>query len=124
VGGKIDQLRVVGLPGNPQGEVAFYWSERKPLVVGDAVIGNPPRQLRLLRESVMDEPARLRVSMRQLLSLDFDTLLVGDGAVCSLRGEGASAGAGSRVFEVEADESGRFIGAGPRVSPMLSVNLP
>jgi hypothetical protein len=28
----------------------------------------------------MDEPARLRESVRQLLSLDFDTLLVGEGA--------------------------------------------
>jgi hypothetical protein len=28
---------------------------------------------------VMDEPARLRESVRQLLALEFDTLLVGDG---------------------------------------------
>jgi hypothetical protein len=27
----------------------------------------------------MDEPARLRESVRQLLALEFDTLLVGDG---------------------------------------------
>jgi len=27
----------------------------------------------------MDDPARLRASVRQLLELDFDTLLVGDG---------------------------------------------
>ena len=49
------------------------------MIVGDAVIGNPPGQLSLLRERVMDDPARLRRSVAQLLSLDFDTILVGDG---------------------------------------------
>src|SRR5258705_3455991 len=48
--------------------------------VGDAVIGNPPGQCGLLREKVMDDPARLRRSVRQLLGLDFDVLLFGDGA--------------------------------------------
>jgi glyoxylase-like metal-dependent hydrolase (beta-lactamase superfamily II) len=48
--------------------------------VGDAVIGNPPGQCGLLREKVMDDPARLRQSVRNLLELDFDTLLFGDGA--------------------------------------------
>ncbi len=49
------------------------------LIVGDAVIGNPPGHCGLLRELVMDDPARLRDSVRRLLDLDFDTLLVGDG---------------------------------------------
>ncbi|MBI2319337.1 MAG: hypothetical protein HYU75_20650 [Betaproteobacteria bacterium] len=61
-------------------KIAFYWSERKTLFVGDAVIGNPPGRCALLREQVMDDPARLRQSVRELLALDFDTLLVGDGA--------------------------------------------
>jgi hypothetical protein len=43
------------------------------------VIGNPPGQCGLLREKVMDDPARLRESVRNLLELDFDTLLFGDG---------------------------------------------
>ena len=38
-----------------------------------------------LRAQVLDDPARLRESVRQLLSLDFDTLLVGDGE-CVLHG--------------------------------------
>jgi glyoxylase-like metal-dependent hydrolase (beta-lactamase superfamily II) len=59
--------------------VAFLWPERKTLIVGDAVIGNPPGHLSLLRERVMDDPARLRHSVTQLLALDFDTILVGDG---------------------------------------------
>ena len=52
---------------------------RRLLLVGDAVIGNPPGELSLLRERVMDDPPLLRRSVRQLLELDFDTLLVGDG---------------------------------------------
>lgn len=79
VGGKIGPLTVIGVPGKSVGEVAFHWQERRLLIVGDAVVGNPPGQLGLLREKVMDEPARLRESVQQLLALEFDTLLVGDG---------------------------------------------
>ena len=43
------------------------------------MIGNPPGRLSLLRERVMDEPARLLASVRRLLELDFDALMVGDG---------------------------------------------
>ena len=35
--------------------------------------------LELIREAVMDDPPPLRESVRNLLQLDFDTLLVGDG---------------------------------------------
>ena len=69
----------IGVSGKSPGEVAFLWPARKVLIVGDAVIGNPPGQLSMLRESVMDDPARLRRSVQQLLALDFDTILVGDG---------------------------------------------
>jgi glyoxylase-like metal-dependent hydrolase (beta-lactamase superfamily II) len=79
VGDKIGPLTLIGVPGKSAGEVAFHWPERRLLIVGDAVVGNPPGRLGLLREKVMDEPARLRESVRQLLALEFDTLLVGDG---------------------------------------------
>ena len=78
-GEKIGALEVIGVPGKSPGEVALLWPERKALIVGDAVVGNPPGQLSLLREKVMDDPARLRRSVQQLLELDFDTILVGDG---------------------------------------------
>jgi len=78
-GERIGPLEVIGVSGKSPGEVAFLWPERKTLIVGDAVVGNPPGQLSLLRERVMDDPARLRRSVRQLLALDFDTILVGDG---------------------------------------------
>ena len=47
--------------------------------MGDAVVGNPLGGLGLLPEKVLDEPARLRESVRQLLLLEFDMLLVCDG---------------------------------------------
>ena len=75
----IGPLSVVGAPGKSSGEVALHWPERHLLIVGDVVIGNPPGRCGLLPERVMDEPPRLRDSVRSLLDLDFDTLLVGDG---------------------------------------------
>jgi len=79
VGERVGPLMVVAVPGKSPGEVALHWPERKILIVGDAVIGNPPGRCGLLREQVMDDPARLRESVRNLLAIDFDTLLFGDG---------------------------------------------
>jgi glyoxylase-like metal-dependent hydrolase (beta-lactamase superfamily II) len=78
-GEKIGALEVIGVSGKSPGEVALLWPERKCLIVGDAVVGDPPGHLKLLREKVMDDPSRLRRSIQQLLTLDFDTILVGDG---------------------------------------------
>ena len=80
VGAQIGPLAIVAVPGKSPGEVALHWPERALLIVGDAVIGNPPGHCGLLRDKVMDDPARLRQSVRKLLDLEFDTLLVGDGA--------------------------------------------
>jgi glyoxylase-like metal-dependent hydrolase (beta-lactamase superfamily II) len=80
VGETVGPFTIVAVPGKSPGEVAFHWPERKLLIVGDAVIGNPPGHCGLLREKVMDDPARLRQSVRGLLDLDFDILLFGDGA--------------------------------------------
>jgi glyoxylase-like metal-dependent hydrolase (beta-lactamase superfamily II) len=79
VGERVGPLVVVGVSGKSPGEVALHWPDRKILIVGDAVIGNPPGRCSLLREQVMDDPARLRESVRNLVAIDFDTLLVGDG---------------------------------------------
>lgn len=78
-GEAIGPLRVVAVPGKSPGEVALHWPARRLLIVGDALIGNPPGALSLLREQVMDDPPRLRASVRALRALDFDALLVGDG---------------------------------------------
>ncbi len=79
VGDRIGSLEVVGAAGKSPGEVALYWRERGILIVGDAVIGNPPGRCGLLPDRVIDDPARLRSSLYAFLDIDFTTLLVGDG---------------------------------------------
>jgi glyoxylase-like metal-dependent hydrolase (beta-lactamase superfamily II) len=79
IGEKIGPLVVVGAPGKSPGEVVLHWPERKILIVGDAVVGDPPGRCKLLPEKVVDDPALLRASVRSLLTLDFNILLVGDG---------------------------------------------
>ena len=79
IGEKIGPLVIEPAPGKSAGEVVLHWPERGLLFVGDAVIGNPPGQCALLREKVIDDLPRLRSSLRNLLELDFDALLFGDG---------------------------------------------
>lgn len=79
IGETIGPLTVVTVPGKSPGEVALHWPARRIVIVGDALIGNPPGACRLLRDAVMDDPPQLRMSVGRLLDLDFDTLLVGDG---------------------------------------------
>ena len=80
IGEKVGPLVVVSAPGKSPGEVVLHWPERKILIVGDAVVGDPPGRCKLLPEKVVDDPVRLRESVRSLLALDFDILLPGDGA--------------------------------------------
>jgi glyoxylase-like metal-dependent hydrolase (beta-lactamase superfamily II) len=88
IGERIGTFTVVAVPGKSPGEVALHDPARRLLIVGDAVIGNPPGRLSLLREAVLDDPARLRQSVRRLLELDVDAVLTGDG-VPILGGAGA-----------------------------------
>jgi glyoxylase-like metal-dependent hydrolase (beta-lactamase superfamily II) len=78
-GRKAGPFVVIGVPGKSPGEVVLHWPERKILLVGDAVVGHPPGRCKLLPDKVVDNPVLLRESVRGLLALDFDTLLVGDG---------------------------------------------
>jgi glyoxylase-like metal-dependent hydrolase (beta-lactamase superfamily II) len=88
VGEQVGPFRVVGVPGKSPGEVAFHDSARRILIVGDAVVGNPPARLSLLPERVIDDPPALRASLRKLLALDFDALVLGDGvAILAEAGE-------------------------------------
>ena len=79
VGATIGPFQVVGAPGKSLGEVVLHWPERKILLVGDAVVGDPPGKCKLLPDKVVDDPSRLRETARALLALDFEILLVGDG---------------------------------------------
>jgi glyoxylase-like metal-dependent hydrolase (beta-lactamase superfamily II) len=76
---KVGPFVVIGVPGKSPGEIALHWPERKILLVGDAVVVDPPGRCKLLPDKVVDDPTRLRESVRGLLALDFDILLVGDG---------------------------------------------
>jgi len=78
-GARIGPFAVIDAHGKSAGEVALHDPARRLLIVGDALIGNPPGALSLLPDAVVDEPLRLRASVRRLLALDFDALLVGDG---------------------------------------------
>jgi glyoxylase-like metal-dependent hydrolase (beta-lactamase superfamily II) len=78
-GARLGPLVVVPVPGKSKGEIALHWPERRLLLVGDALIGDPPGQVRLLRPQVIDDMDTLKASIRKLLHLDFDTLLCGDG---------------------------------------------
>lgn len=80
VGDKLGALTVVAAAGKSSGEIALYWPERRIVIVGDAVVGDPPGKCKLLPDKVVDDPPRLRQSVRELLALDFDILLTGDGA--------------------------------------------
>jgi glyoxylase-like metal-dependent hydrolase (beta-lactamase superfamily II) len=80
IGEEIGPLTIIRVDGKSPGEVAFHWPQRRILIVGDAVVGDPPGKCKLLPEKVVDDPARLRESVRSLLALDFDILLPGDGA--------------------------------------------
>lgn len=79
VGMQIGPLRVLSGAGKSPGEVVLHWPARGLAFIGDLVIGNPPGRLSLLPEAKMDDPARLRQSVRALLDLELDALLVGDG---------------------------------------------
>jgi glyoxylase-like metal-dependent hydrolase (beta-lactamase superfamily II) len=76
---RVGPFAVVGVPGKSPGEIALHDPARRLLIVGDALIGHPAGRLSLLRDAVVDDPPGLRASVRRLLALDFDALVVGDG---------------------------------------------
>ena len=79
-GDRIGPLVVVDAGGKSPGEVALHWPERRILFVGDACVGKPPGECALLPDAVIDDKRSLIQSLRRLAQLDFDSLLVGDGA--------------------------------------------
>ena len=83
-----DALRVIHLPGKSAGEIGLYFDpvqhavSRKMngiLLLGHAIIGNPPGALSLIPESKLDDSSKLKRSLRKLLDYDFDVLLLCDG---------------------------------------------
>jgi glyoxylase-like metal-dependent hydrolase (beta-lactamase superfamily II) len=84
-GAGVGPFKVIGAPGKSPGEVALHWPARRILMVGDACVGRPPGSCALLPKAVIDDLPLLRESLRKLAGLDFDALLLGDGA-CILTG--------------------------------------
>jgi glyoxylase-like metal-dependent hydrolase (beta-lactamase superfamily II) len=81
-------LRVIHLPGKSPGEIGLYFDpvhhavsrENGGIVLlGDAIIGNPPGALGLIPEPKLDDPSKLKRSLHKLLDYDFDVLLLCDG---------------------------------------------
>lgn len=81
-------LRVIHLPGKSPGEIGLYLepayhavSRDKGgiLILGDAIIGNPPGALGLIPEEKLDDPKMLRESLPKILDYQFEVLLLCDG---------------------------------------------
>ena len=81
-------LRVIHLPGKSPGEIGLYLdpayhavSRDKGgiLILGDAIIGNPPGALGLIPEEKLDDPKTLKGSLPKVLDYNFDVLLLCDG---------------------------------------------
>jgi glyoxylase-like metal-dependent hydrolase (beta-lactamase superfamily II) len=81
-------LRVIHLPGKSPDEIGLYFDPTHHgvsremggiLLLGDAIIGNPPGALSLIPEPKLDDPSKLKRSLRKLLDLDFDVMLLCDG---------------------------------------------
>ncbi len=63
------------------GESALYIQQgRGVLIVGDALIGNPSGDLRLLAPGKYSDAAKAKEGLQRLLKYNFDSILVGDGA--------------------------------------------
>lgn len=91
LGQELGPFVVVGAAGKSPGEIALHWPARQLLLIGDACVGNPPGALGLLPDAVIDDRAMLEASLRALLALDFDILLVGDGVPILTGGRAALA---------------------------------
>ena len=81
-------LRGIHLPGKSPGEIGLYFDPAHHaysrqtggiLLLGDAIIGNPPGALGLIPEQKLDDPQTLKRSLLKLLDYEFDVLLLCDG---------------------------------------------
>jgi glyoxylase-like metal-dependent hydrolase (beta-lactamase superfamily II) len=89
IGERVGPFAVVDAHGKSPGEIALHWPERRILLVGDACVGKPPGECALLPDPVIDDKPALIESLRRLAGLEFDSLLVGDGAPVLAEGRAA-----------------------------------
>ncbi len=76
---KVIHLREQKSPG----ECAFYLTDRKILIVGDALIGHPSGSLNMLPDVKYADVRKAQAGLRRIFSIHFETLLVGDGEFIS-----------------------------------------
>src|SRR5260370_8213431 len=78
-------LRVIHLPGKSAGEIGLYFDPAHHgvsremggiLLLGDAIIGNPPGALSLIPEPKLDYTSKLKRSLPNLLDYFFDFVLL------------------------------------------------
>lgn len=81
-------LRVIHLPGKSPGEIGLYFEPAQNkisrevggiVLLGDALVGHPAGQLRFVPKHKLDDPIQLMKSLRKLLDLEFEMLLLCDG---------------------------------------------
>jgi glyoxylase-like metal-dependent hydrolase (beta-lactamase superfamily II) len=81
-------LRVIHLPGKSPGEIGLYLEPAHHatsrdnggiLILGDAIIGNPPGALGLIPEEKLDDLTTLKGSLPKVLQYQFEVLLLCDG---------------------------------------------
>jgi glyoxylase-like metal-dependent hydrolase (beta-lactamase superfamily II) len=76
----LDAIEIIHLPNQKSpGESALYFKAMGVLILGDALIGKPSGQLNLLPVDKYQDIAIARQSLKKLLTLDFEYLLLGDG---------------------------------------------
>ena len=76
-GDRIGPIQVLFAPGHSPGHLAFYWSERRALIAGDAVCTWPTFMLGW--KGFMLNEKQHQVSLRRLAELDAEVLCVGHG---------------------------------------------
>ncbi len=81
-------LTVIDLPGKSPGEIALYFDPLRSklfrehggiVILGDALVGHPAGLLRFVPSRKLDDAPQLRTSLRKLLDLEFEILLLCDG---------------------------------------------
>ena len=61
------------------GETAFYIKDQKLMIVGDALIGKVPGQVKMLPPEKFKDVIKAKASLKPLMTYEFETLLLGDG---------------------------------------------
>ncbi|TAM77517.1 cupin domain-containing protein [bacterium] len=80
-GERVGRARVVSLEGQKSpGEAALHVPDVSAVILGDALLGDPPGALRMLPDEKLGDSTRAALSLRSVWALRPRNLLVGDGA--------------------------------------------